>query len=258
MSKFVEAACINSFHSCNKAPPEVTISDTFSAFTICMAGIKGRRKWLEPIDPPHTPNTQVNLVNAAVVPQVTNAPESQPATDTLGSAEVSMLLGNPQQTSQIGTNDGVILDLGSDPCHVQGSQASSLQQMPLDPTVGSPDPSMFDDTDPLNLAFLSAATSHSSSMAGASIQAGPNASAPTSSRVRRLTRQQVLVREAMGFLETTEGDVHTVSSKSTSFLSQPSRPSENWLLRSMRNTGSQDVAANHPIISPRRTRNNYK
>ena len=119
MSKFIEAACINSFHSCNRAPPEVAISDTFSVFTISMAGIKGRSKWLEPIEPPHTSNTQVNSVNASVVPQVTNAPGSQPATDAVGSAEVSMMLGNTQQTSQIGTNDDVILDLSSDPYHVQ-------------------------------------------------------------------------------------------------------------------------------------------
>ena len=142
---------------------------------------------------------------------------------------------------------------------MQGSQASGLQQMPLDPMVGSPDPSMFDDTDPLNLAFLSAATSHSSSMASVSIQAGPSASTFTSSRMRRLTRHQVLIQEARGFLETTEGDIRTASSSSSSsFLSQPSPLSENWLLGSMRNASSQSAAVNHPIISPRRTRNNYK
>ena len=100
---FNSYVCIYEIWKCirkNKAPSEVTISDTFSAFTISMAGIKGRRKWLEPIEPPHTPNTQVNSVNTAVVPQVTNAPESQPATDAVGSADVSMMLGNTQHTSK--------------------------------------------------------------------------------------------------------------------------------------------------------------
>ena len=142
---------------------------------------------------------------------------------------------------------------------MQGSQASGLQQMPLDPIVGLPDSSIFDDTDPLNLAFLSAATSHSSSMANVSIQAGPSATTFPSSRMRRLTRQQVLIREARDFLETTAGDIRTASSTSaSSFLSQPSPLSENWLLGSMRNASSQAAAVNHPIISPLRTRNTYK
>ena len=123
-----------------------------------------------------------------------------------------MLLGNTQQPSQIGTNDDVILDLGSDPYHVQGSQASGLVQMPLDPMVGLPDSSILADIDPLNLAFLDATTGHSSSMTNVNMQVGPSATAITSSRTRRLTRHQVLIQEARGFLETTAGDIHTTSS----------------------------------------------
>ena len=170
-----------------------------------------------------------------------------------------MLLGNPQQTSHMGTNDGVTLDLGSDPYHVQGSQASGLQQMPLDPMVGSLDSSIFNDTDPLNLAFLSAATSHSPSMTNVSVQAGPSASTLPSSRKGRLTRQQLLIQEARDFLETAAGDIRiTPSTSATSFLSQPSSLSENWLLGSMRNSNTQADAANHRIISPRKTRNSNK
>ena len=125
MSKFIEAASINSFHSCNRAYAEVTVSETFSSFIISMAGIKGRSKWLEPIEPSHapntqadsshTPNTQADSVNASRVSLVTDAPRSQTTTDTVGSAEVSLMLGNVQHTSQVGTNDDVTLDLGSYP-----------------------------------------------------------------------------------------------------------------------------------------------
>ena len=121
MSKFIEAACINSFHSCNRAYAEVTVSDTFSAFTISMAGIKGRSKWLDPIEPSHPPNIQADPVNTSVVPLVTDALGPQPTTNDVGSAEVSLVLGNVQHNSQFGTNDDVTLDLGSNPYLVQGS-----------------------------------------------------------------------------------------------------------------------------------------
>ena len=196
MSQLVEAACINSFHSCNKAPPEVTISDTFSAFVTSMAGIRGRRKWQEPIEHPHTDSTQVNSVDANVDLQVTNAPALQPATDGVGSAEVSTLLGIPQQTSSVSINHDVTLDLGSDPYRLQGSQASGLEQMPVDPMSGSPDPSILNDTDPLNLAFLDVAINHSQSMADGIIQESPSTSTLPPDRKGRLTRQQLLIQEA--------------------------------------------------------------
>ena len=96
-------------------------------------------------------------------------------------------------------------------------------------------------------------------MANDSIQAGPSASTLPPSRRGRLTRQQLLIQEARDFLESTTGDIHTAPSTSAStFLSQPSSLSENWLLGSMRNASTQVAAASHPIIPPRRTRNNYK
>ena len=107
MTKFIEAACINSFHSCNRAYAEVTVSDTFSAFTISMAGIKGRSKWLDPIEPSHPPNIQADSVNTSMVPLVTDALGPQFTTDAVGSAEVSLVLGNVQHTSQVGINDDV-------------------------------------------------------------------------------------------------------------------------------------------------------
>ena len=118
--------------------------------------------------------------------------------------------------------------------------------------VGSPDPSILADIDPLNLAFLDATTGHSSSMTSVTMQAGSSAVAITSSRSRRLTRHQVLIQEARGFLETTVGDIHNPSS------SQPNPLSENLSLGSIRNASSQFVAANHRITSPRRTRNSFK
>ena len=167
-----------------------------------------------------------------------------------------MLFGNTQQPSLIGTNDDVILDLGSDPYHVQGNQASGLMQMPLDPMVGSPDSSILAAFDP-NLAFLDATTDHPSSMTNVTMQAGPSATAITSSRSGRLTRHQILIREARGFLENTAGNIRTTPS-SSSFSSQPSPLSVNLSTESIRNASSQVVTANHPIISPRRTRNSHK
>ena len=73
MSKLVEIPYTNSFHSYNRAHAEVTISETFSSFIISMAGIKGRSKWLEPIESPHTPNIQANSANTSMVPLVTDA-----------------------------------------------------------------------------------------------------------------------------------------------------------------------------------------
>ena len=123
--------------------------------------------------------------------------------------------------------------------------------------VGSPDSSILADIDPLNLAFLDATTGHSSSMTSVNMQVGPSATAITSSRTRRLTRHQVLIQEARGFLETTAGNIRTTSS-SSSFSSQPSPLSVNLSPESIRNASSQIAAANHLIISPRRTRNSHK
>ena len=259
MSQLVEAACINSFHSCNRAPPEVTISDTFSAFVTSMAGIRGRRKWQEPIEHPHTDSTQVNSVDANVDLQVANDPALQPSTDGVGSAEVSSLLGIPQQTSSVSINHDVTLDLGSDPYRLLGSQASGLEQMPVDPMSGSPDPSILNETDPLNLALLDVAINHSQSMADGIIQENPSISTLPPDRKGRLTRQQLLIQEARDFIESTRGDIRTAPSASVSAsLSQPSSSSNNWQLGSMRNASTQVDAAGHVIIPPRRTRNSYK
>ena len=253
MSQFVEAACINSFHSCNKAPPEVTISDTFSAFVTSMAGIKGRRKWQEPIEHPHIDSTQVNSVDTNVDLQITNAPTLQPATDGVGSAEVSMLLGIPQQTSSVSNTHDVTMDLGSAPYHLQGSQASGLRQMPVDPM------SLDSSIDPLNLAFLDVDINHSQSMADGIIQAGTSASTPPPGRKGRLTRQQLLIQEARDFLESTRGHIRSAPSSSASAsLSQPSSSSINWQLESIRNASTQADATDHAIIPPRRTRNSFK
>ena len=161
------------------------------------------------------------------------------------------MLGNVQHTSQVGTNHGVTLDLGSNPYPVQGSQASGLELMPLGPMVESPDSSILADSDPLNLAFLNATTGHSSLMTSDTMQGGSSTFATTSSKSRRLTRHQVLIREARDFLETMTGDIHTASS------SQPNPLSGNLSIGSTRNTSSQVVTTNHRITSPRRTRNSY-
>ena len=162
------------------------------------------------------------------------------------------MLGNVQHTSQVGTNDDITLDLGSNPYLMQGSQASGLELMPLGPMVGSPDSSILTDSDPLNLAFLDATTGHSPSMTSVTIQGGSSTFATTSSKSRRLTHHQVLIQEARDFLETTVGDIHTSSS------SQPNPLSDNLLLGPIRNTTSQVVTANYQTTSLRRTRNSYK
>ena len=92
--------------------------------------------------------------------------------------------------------------------------------MPLGPMVWSPDASILADGDPLNLAFLDAATGHSSSMTSVNIQGGPSTYATTSSKSRRLTRHQVLIQEARDFLETTVGDIHASSSSQPNPLSE--------------------------------------
>ena len=252
MSNFIEAACINSFHSCNRAHAEVTVSDTFSVFITSMAGIKGRSKWLEPIESPHPPIIQADSVNASMVPLVTDDIGSQPTTDAVGSAEISLLLGNAQHSPQVGTNDDVTLDLGSTPYPVPGSQASGLARMPLGSMVGSPDSTLWSDSDPLNLAFLDAATGHSTSMTSVTVQGGASTFATTSSKTRRLTRQQVLIREARDFIETAGGDIHASS------LTQPNPTSDNLAFGPIRNASTQGVADNQRITSPRRTRNRYK
>ena len=241
MSKFIEAACINSFHSCNRAYAEVTVSDTFSAFTISMAGIKGRRKWLDPIEPSYPPNTQADPLNTSAVPLVPDALGPQATTDVVGSAEISLVLGNVQHNSQFGTSDDVTLDLDSNPYLVLGNQASGLDLMPFGPMDGSPDSPINNDSDPLNLAFLDATIGHSPSMTNVTIQGGLSTLATTSSKARRRTRHQVLMQEARGFLETTSGDIHTPSSSS----SQPNSLSTNLSTRPSRNASSQVVAANN-------------
>ena len=143
------------------------------------------------------------------------------------------------------------LDLGSNPYLVLGSQASGLELMPFGPMVGSPDSSIHTDSNPLNLAFLDATTGHSSPMTNVTIQGGPSTFATTSSKVRWLTRHQVLMQEARDFIETTSGDIHTPSS------SQPNPLSTNLSTRPFRNASSQVVTANHQTTSSRRTRNNY-
>ena len=182
---------------------------------------------------------------------------SQPPTDSpaVGSAEVSLMLGNAQHTSQVGTNDAVTLDLGSNPYLVLGSQASSLDQMPLGPMAGSQDPSIMDDIDPddidhlHNLAFLNATIGHSTSMTNVTIQGCPSNFASTTGKPRRLTRHQVLIKEARDFLETTVGDTHTSST------SQPDPLFGNPSLGPTRNTSSQVMTTNYGTTSPRRTRN---
>ena len=164
------------------------------------------------------------------------------------------MLGNVQHTSQVGTNDAVTLDLGSNPYLVQGSQASSLDLMPLGPMVGSPDPSIMADRDLLhNLAFLNATTVHSTPMTSVTIQECPSTFASTTtSKPRRLTRNQVLIKEARDFLETTVGDIHTSSS------SQPNPLFGNLSLEPTRNASSQVITTNYGTTSTRRTRNSYR
>ena len=163
------------------------------------------------------------------------------------------MLGNVQHTSQVGTNDVVTLDLGSNPYLVQGSQASSLELMPLGPMVGSPDSSIMADSDLLNLAFLNATTGHSTPMNSVTIQECPSTFASTTtSKPRRLTRNQVLIKEARDFLETTVGDIHTSSS------SQPNPLFGNLSLEPSRNVNSQVITTNHGTTSTRRTRNSYR
>ena len=166
------------------------------------------------------------------------------------------MLGNAQHTSQVGTNDAVTLDLGSNPYLVLGSQASSLDQMPLGPMAGSQDPSIMDDIDDIdhlhNLAFLNATIGHSTPMTNVTIQGCPSNFASTTSKPRRLTRHQVLIKEARDFLETTVGDTHTPS---TSSSSQPNSLFGNPSLRPTRNTSSQVMTTNYGTTSPRRTRN---
>ena len=136
---------------------------------------------------------------------------------------------------------------------MQGSQASGLQQMPVDPM------SLDSSIDPLNLAFLDVAINHSQSMADGIIQAGTSTSTPPPGRKGRLTRQQLLIQEARDFLESTRGDIRIAPSSSVSAsLSQPSSSSINWQLGSIRNASTQADAAGHVIIPPRRTRNSYK
>ena len=255
MSKFIEAACINSFHSCNRAYAEVSISDTFSVFTTHMAGISGRRKTLDPIEPSHPPNTQAYPLNYSIVSLVPNTPGSQATADNVGSAEISLLLGSVQRNSQVGTNDDVTQDPDSNPYPVLGDQASGLDLMSFGPMAGSPDSTISNESDPLNLAFLGATTSHSTSMTGVNIQEGLGNLATTSSKAGRLTRHQVLIREARSFLETPSGDALTSASSS----SQPNYSLTNLSTRSSRNarnTRSQVVASNHRITSSSSTRIN--
>ena len=255
MSKFIEAACINSFHSCNRAYAEVSVSDTFSAFTISMAGISGRRKWLDPIEPSYPPNTQADPLNSSVVPLVPDTPGSQATADNVGSAEISLVLGNVQRNSQVGTSDDVTQDPYSNPYPVLGDQASGLDLMSFGPMDGSPDSTINNESDPLNLAFLGATIGHSPSMTNVNIQEGLGNLATTSSRARRLTRHQVLIREARSFLETASGDIFTSFSSS-----QPNSSSTNLSTRSSRNarnTSSQVVADNHRITSSSNTRINH-
>ena len=129
----------------------------------------------------------------------------------------------------------------------------------MDPTSGSPDSSILNDADPLNLAFLDEAINHSQSMADGIIQASPSTSTLRPGRKGRLTRQQLLIQEARDFIESTSGDIHiTPSDSSSTSLSQPSSSSNNWQFRSIRNANTQVDAAGHIIIPPRRTRNAYK
>ena len=145
------------------------------------------------------------------------------------------------------------LDLDSNPYPVLGDQASGLDLMSFGPMDGSPDSTINNESDPLNLAFLDATIGHSPSMTNVNIQGGLSNLATTSSRARRLTRHQVLIREARSFLETTSGDIHTSSSSS----SQPNSLSTNLSTRSSRNASSQVVAANHRTTSSRSTRINH-
>ena len=43
LSRIVEAACINTFHCCNRAWPELSLSHTLSSFITHITGIKGVR-----------------------------------------------------------------------------------------------------------------------------------------------------------------------------------------------------------------------
>ena len=57
VSRMEEAACINTFHSCNRANPEVSLSKTYSSFITHMTGIKGRSRRLAAMEHPTAPNT---------------------------------------------------------------------------------------------------------------------------------------------------------------------------------------------------------
>ena len=163
LCKMIEAACINTFHSCNRAWPDVSLSDTFSSFVTHITGIKGRSKRLTAIEPRTAPSTstantpQNTVVDTPLAISDASPPQSQINGPMIGSSVIHHALGSTH-IPPTGTNDSTLLDHSSLSYTMQGSQNNILDMMltgPMDEShISSSSPST------MNLAFLNETNGH--------------------------------------------------------------------------------------------------
>ena len=258
LSRIVEAACINTFHSCNRAYPEVSLSHTLSSIIIHITGIRGRSKRIVAIEYPTAPNTTQNttppspMVNTPVA--MLDVSSSQPRMDSpmIGSSTVLQALGSTQH-SPIDDNDTALVDQSSLFCTWQKNLSNILGTTPtgpMDETVISSSPS--GDGSIINLAFLQAADDERTPTPtddATQETPRPTASTTASARAMALPREvRVLLGEAVSFLESTKGEITLTTA------TQPV-PSSRSLPRRPQRIPSSQITNHHVTPSPRVTRN---
>ena len=233
LSRIVEAACINTFHCCNRAWPDVSLSDTLSSFITHITGIKGRSKRLTAIEPHTTPNTsaantsQSTMVDTPLAILDVSSPQPQMNGPMVGSSVILQTLGSTQHTPPTGTNDTTSLDHSSLSYTTQESQNNILDMTltgSIDEFLNSSSPS--GDGSIINLAFLEAPNGHRTpASTDAAVQGSPRPTVPTTlTRAKVLPRGvRVLLDEAVGFLESTRGEI-TLTTASQPLPSSRSLP----------------------------------
>ena len=258
LSKIVEAACINTFHSCNRAWPDVSLSYTLSSFITHITGIRGRSKRLAAIEYPTAPNATQNTTPPSPMVDTPGAmldvSSTQPRMDgpMIGSSTVLQALGSTQH-SPIDDNNTALVDQGSLFCTWQRNLSNILGTTPtgpMDETAISSSPSGDDSI--INLAFLQAADDERTPTPtddATQETSRPTASTTASTRGMALSREvRVLLGEAVSFIESTEGEITTTTA------SQPV-PSSRSLPRRPRRIPSSQITNHHVSPSPHVTRN---
>ena len=93
-SQLLEASCIKLFPSCNRGPGDITISQTFAAVCMYLAGYRGNKD-----HPTHrTDSARMNPVNdsaTAPVQQLLDAPTDAPNSNNISNSTTSIMTSQP-------------------------------------------------------------------------------------------------------------------------------------------------------------------